>query len=306
MSKMLFAFHEKLTEEELLLLPESLNLEKTKNFEAVIFRLLAGSAKIEHTSSGNIIEPEIFYFDLSSEKNDNFYEKITENISPFSFTNLDEYFTTNLGRNYTFYSELFHEFSCYFYQTSEFRKNFTGGFLHLYRILESISYVFPMIWASKAKDGYYGTFETLKSFFNDPTRGEMKAFKMFLENFMSEEELDIPFTIVVHSSNSNWARLYYKTLKQNINEGDILDSQDPLDTDNSFPENIYIKVKAKALIDILINFRNKYFHFLSGRDNCFRINDIVDPDEFFCLINEQLVTWIAYIFRKILLWEVDQ
>jgi hypothetical protein len=304
MSDPLFNYCETLSTTELLKIPDSINLSKTKNYEAVIFRLLSGSACIQHIPSGKFIKPNKYYYDLSAKKINNFNKRVSDNISPCNMDILGAHFKENIGKNYTFYQELFHEFACYFYQVSDYRKNYSGGFIHLYRILESIAYVFPIMWASKAKDGYYGTFDKLRNMFNDPARGELAILKIFLNGFISPEELAIPIKIYIRSCNQKWLKGYFKVIEDNIGENGILDSLEPGLTADSMPETVYIKIKAIALLDLTVNIRNKYFHFLTGKNQSIKTDQVADPEEFFQTINEQILTWLSYIFLKILLYEV--
>jgi hypothetical protein len=305
MADTIFIYKEIFSGKELRKIPNALNLDKTKNYKAVVFRLLSGTAKIEHVPSGILICPDKYYFDLSAEKVTDFYNQITVNISPYDIKLLSKHFDENIGKNYNFYRELFLEYAWYFYEVSSYRKNYTGGFFHLYRILESISYVFPLIWASKAKDGYYGTFEKMKDLFNNPTKGELGIFRLFIKSFLPEEELGFHFKLSLSSCNPKWLKGYYKIIEQNVKSEDIVDSLEPGLTDDSMPENVYITIKADAIIDLTINIRNKYFHFLTGEKQNFSSEQLGDPEEFFKSINEQIFTWLSYIFLRILIYEIE-
>lgn len=91
-----------------------------------------------------------------------------------------------IHRNKNFFESLNNEFCNFYYHTS--KENHTVAFLHLYRILEYVSYSFPVLYAASTKD-FSKSFDILKTLFSgDKDKGELKVFKDFIEIILSVEK----------------------------------------------------------------------------------------------------------------------
>jgi hypothetical protein len=211
-------------------------------------------------------------------------------ITPYSLKNLATIVSKSNFNNYKFYKELYMEFSNYFLRKQQ--QNDVTAFFHLYRILESIAYCFPLIWASRAKD-YEGTFSRLRTYFNGPETGELKVFTKFMEDIIDHNLLNTQVTLILKSVHPDWQQSYYNTIYNTIN------SKNSQDITFSSP-NSTITIKCHCLIDLMITIRNKYFHFLTGQGNNFFSDDIEEANEFFDIINDVLANWLSVIFFEII------
>ena len=96
-------------------------------------------------------------------------------------------------KNSGFYIELYNELASMHiaYMEGEFFKSF----IHIYRILERISYAFPMIYARKSSD-FSKSYGLLKSFLETKDTGELGFFKNALSVIYKDDDtLDITFEI---------------------------------------------------------------------------------------------------------------
>lgn len=275
------------------ILPVDLHIGMTPiNFEVALLRLLTGTLDIAcNLDNINIIQ-RINYSQLPTCKNLKISSKtIKRSINPYTLKDLVNALSKSRGRNYTFYRDLFFEFSNYFLRKKQ--NNEIVAFLHLYRILESISYTFPLIWASKAND-YIGTFSQLRGYFNGEKTGELRMFERFIEDVIPSPLLNFQVQIQIKSAHLDWQERYYHSIFNNIIPNDIV----------SYNEFSDITVKTHALTSLMINLRNKYFHFLSGNGNNFGSEDIVEANELFLSVNEIFANWLSIIYFEILDYEM--
>lgn len=274
-------------------LPVDLHIGRTPiNFEVALIRLLTGTLDIAcNLDNINIIQ-RINYSQLPASKNLKISSKtIKRSINPYTLKDLINALSKKRGRNYTFYRDLFFEFSNYFLRKKQ--NNEIVAFLHLYRILESISYTFPLIWASKAND-YIGTFSQLRGYFNGEKTGELRMFERFIEDVIPSPLLNFQVQFQINSVHSDWQERYYHAIFNNIIPNDIV----------SYNEFSDITVKTHTLTSLMINLRNKYFHSLSGNGNNFGSEDIVEANELFLSVNEIFANWLSIIYFEILDYEI--
>jgi hypothetical protein len=263
------------------------------DYKAALIRLLTGTVNIRCNLSGVLIKQRTNYSQLIYFRNGRISSNtIKKAIRPYKLKDLDKYLIKRRTSNLRFYRELFIEFSNYFLRRQE--NNQIAAFLHLYRILESCAFSFPLIWASRAND-YEGTFKKLREYFNSPDTGELRVFKRFIDDMVDSAILNTQAQLVIISIHPDWQRSYYDTLFRNIDQGDIV----------SYTANSDITIKCGCLTGLLINIRNKYFHFLTGQGNNFNSDDIAEPNEFFSIVNEILANWLSIIFFEILDHELN-
>jgi hypothetical protein len=274
-------------------LPAELQVGSTSvNYKLALIRLLSGTLNIRCNLQNKVIKQRINYSHLLSSRNTRISSNIIKlAIQPYGLKDLSSHLKS-YSRNRVFYKELFIEFSNYFLRRSQ--NSQVAAFLHLYRILESIAYCFPLFWAAKASD-YFGTFNKLKTYFNDPKTGELMFFKRFIDDIMDQPLLDTQVTINIYSIHQDWQKKYFSTIYNNIDGSDIV----------SFNNYTDITVKCHCLIDLVIKLRNQYFHFLSGKGNNYNSEDIAESNEFFGLINEIITNWLAVIYFEILNHEMN-
>ena len=192
-----------------------------------------------------------------------------------------------IHRNKNFFESLNNEFSNFYYHTS--KENHTVAFLHLYRILEFVSYSFPVMYAASTKD-FSKSFDILKTLFSgDKDKGELKVFKDFIEIVMSVEKdykrLSIDINIISDLEEYN-ERIYNTIL--NICDKSIF--EEPRNTKNS-----KISIKFSEFSSFIITVRNRFFHLKNSQDNNIQSVDIVDSDFFFSLINRKCAYFLSLV-----------
>lgn len=270
-------------------LPTSLRVSATKPtyYKSLTLRLLTGTINIECKKTSKIIEQRNNYSTLSFTPNTAAFKKSLMLAIPCNLIEYNDHLKRTLNRNFTFHRDIYFEFCGYFFQRGE--GNEIGAFVHLYRILERIAYCLPLMWAAKAQD-YKGTFDMLKSYFNDPKIGELKILKKFIADFVDDSYRKVQVTLNVHSIYPDWQKRYFKVLF------DLLENSPSL---VSYTPNSQITVHFEALLDLMITIRNRYFHALTGQSNSFDCEQIVDSNEFFAILNEDLANWLSFLIIQI-------
>ncbi len=271
-------------------LPNNLRIQHDSKLEAIFIRLLSGTLNIENQYTGELIEQRLNYGVLPLQQISRVSAKPIRNCySPKNLISLSSYIDDNENINRRFNTSLLREVSHYFY--CKHRGNNMGGFVHLYRVLEFVSYSFPLIHSSKSRD-YYGTFQSLQKYFQKDG-GELKFLNRFvLKLFDSRPELllDVELNVAGYDNASRLS--IYTSLKQILTEKQSL---------VSFDDNLkQLKVKYKNFIEIAIHLRNRYFHFATGGfQKNIKTSEIVDPDLFFETINDSFLNWIYIIYGEI-------
>jgi len=282
------------------LLPGTLkNINPSANYQAILVRLLTGTIDFYCASTNETINQRNNYSLIFYQRNG----RLSRNVLIQAFADfatlkdVDRHLASGYTHNNKFYREILFEFYNFFYQKS-FGNN-TTAFLHLYRILESAAYSIPLVWSSKAK-GYEGTFQLLSKYFGDPKVGELGALRKFLLDFFDASNspasiYNVHTKLQIVSMHSDWQARYFKTIIDNINDDDLYSST----------PGVEIDIKFGGLTDLLIKIRNKYFHFLSGKDYRITSDDVPDPDEFFGIINEYVANWLSIILFQVLEFELS-
>lgn len=256
------------------------------SYDLLLIRLLLGKLDIYCNKSQKIVKQRINYYNLPYKK-----ERLSTNLGTyFGTTNLILSNSIRAGINRNFYKEIFFEFSNYF--TCMKNKNFVNGFVHLYRILERISYALPLIWASKSKD-FYGTFSKLKEFFQNKDTKELGGLKLFIKGFV-DPYLAITTDFNIISINQDWQKEYFMSIKNAAIKAQ--GSNTPL-IETPFNR---ISIKNEDIIGFIIEIRNKYFHALTGANASFTSKNIMCTDEFFEIINEPCINWLAFLIMEVI------
>ncbi len=286
---------EALTARTALNLPAPLRTGTTPPYyKSLLLRLLTGTLDLECSKTGQTLQQRNNYSSLVYTSNPAAYKKsITESI-PCNLSKFSQHVRGTVGHNFTFYRDIFDEFASYFFCKEN--ENYLPGFVHLYRIAEKIAYCLPLMWAAKARD-YRGTFDTLKGYFNDPKRGELAVLRIFISDFIDLSERQIQATFNIQSIHPDWQSRYYRTLAHLLQNSSQLVSATP---------NSQIVVHFEAVLEIAIACRNRYFHALTGDSRSFSFEDVVDPDEFFAIINENLANWLSFLILKVLELELER
>ncbi len=257
------------------------NADKSSQF--FLIKLLSGAASVSNTKSTakqrmdySLLPPKIQTKKPSAAVVD-FLSGYGVGGNPRSFIQKTS------SDNRKFYQELLAEFSNYYLQ--EQRGNQTAAFVFLYRILEKLSYSVPLLYCATQRD-YMGTFNELKALFDDKTKGELALFKKFLNQgrFIDSIKLDIGYTLQF-SSNRGHESKYFDLAKKHHTDyvsGDANTHQ--------------LEIKFRQVPELLIKLRNRFFHSLTGEDkHNIRLEEILDPDEFFACVNPIFCSFLAII-----------
>ncbi|RYU85906.1 hypothetical protein EWM62_18900 [Mucilaginibacter terrigena] len=272
-------------------LPNSLRLDKSIKDEGKLYRLLIGTLDIKNNITGEVIKQKSNYSVLGKKERNKFSLRLfTDPLSPTAtISDLDLHLTSGNPSNIVLFKDLINEYCSFYYYKA---KNIdTLAYLHVYRILERMSYTFPMMYASKATD-YVGTFNKLQNFFKG-SNSELKFFNLFIEDFFEEEFLEYKVKINITAYNQDIKESYYRILKM------LCSSNDPVITLTDFNEFSDITFENRNTINLLIHLRNRYFHFASGGQRNIKSSEMIEPNDFYRILNEHFVNWLAVVYFKI-------
>lgn len=199
----------------------------------------------------------------------------------------------NLKRytNKSFYREILYECLNFFVHSS--RGAHTSAFIYLYRLLERVSYCFPLIYVSMTDD-FKKTYNTVKSFFGDAKdKDELGFFKTFIDTIFSEDAIldtTVDFSFSVTGQRPGDAEKLCKVVK------DLLSHDFRRD---GLLGDTEISIKYGNVGRFIITIRNSFFHNLSRKDN---INSeaLKDSETLFSLINNQCFYWICSILLAVI------
>jgi len=269
----------------------------------LLLRSIIGTIGIKHIHTQTEFVQTIDYLDLGN-KNPltNPLEKIKGYIfDDLSFEEFSVYFSNKnfLYQNFEFFKQLNLEFNNFFYY--ENKKSHTTAFVYIYRILEIISYAFPLIYASKTTD-FKGTYTFLKSCLSvnsEKDKGELGFFKSFIKVVFKEDPLfESSITINVNGDTEDIQEIFFNAFKKScsINIFDSNDTEEPRK----------IAVKFSEYSSFIINLRNRFFHlFNSGQPNL-QSDEIIDSDYFFSLVNKQSMSWLSLVLLEVLKFTLEK
>jgi hypothetical protein len=193
-------------------------------------------------------------------------------------------------KNKEFFNRLENEF-CNFL-TYQSKGNFTTAFIFIYRILEVISFSFPLIYASKTYD-FKHTYGKLSEIFSNnagSTKGELgflkSAIKVMFENSeLLETSIDIELTDE-HEKNEKIFKAIKSVIDNKIFHTDTI-------------ENSKVSICFGDVSSFIITLRNRFFHLFNRGDKNLESIEIIDPDYLFSKINEPIFAWICVIYIEI-------
>lgn len=273
----------------------ALGQEYKFNFRSLLIRLMSGNLDFRCELTGKIFKPRVNYFVLG----DNI--PLTPDINLVhsriltSKRKLYKYASTPDPKNRKFYGELFMEICRYIHVYSE--EKHIESFLHAYRILEKISMVLPLIWASKTND-YSGSFKDLKLYFNDEKSGELRTLERFVNGFIDAGALSANCDFQFYSSNGDFQEKNYNLFKKIcIAVNAEIKSETPYSS-ISIP---YAKVNS-----VCISFRNRYFHLLTGDPTNIGFQDCPDPESMFNSIHPLFFQWLMFNLAEIIKYDIDR
>lgn len=232
----------------------------------------------ENLNQNNLNEDKYF---------DEFFEK------EFSTDNVDtetirKYFIYMNRHNKDYQSTLLSEITLFFFKANIAP---TTAFLHLYRVLELISFNIPLVYASKSND-YAGSFNLLKKFFHADGR-EFSFFKKFLNTLFKDEKeiLDLKLQFHIISDNimhikSDLGKVYdlKEKRKKDGSKSTLWEFEE--EGDNS----ALCTIPVINMVDFIVSLRNRFFHLsdTTGQPNIKNKTydmDNVFRDMNFCILN---------------------
>jgi len=198
--------------------------------------------------------------------------------------------------NRKFYSGVLSELSHFILHDKE--GSHTSAFIYIYRILEKISYAFPLIYASKSQD-FLQSFSQLKDLMvSDTPKKELGFFKTFIKMLYKDDSIsDTSVDIYIETSNSDVREQMYKSLK--AVSGDSILHEDSIECDK-------LSIKYCEMGSFIINVRNRFFHNLNGGISNIESNKIVDSDELFSFINPMAMYWLSMVFLEVTTYSLSQ
>lgn len=190
-------------------------------------------------------------------------------------------------RQQEFYRDILLECIEFFLRSK--RKEHVVAFLHLYRMLERISFAFPVIYASRATD-YKSAYDSLKSFFGEKSQGELRFFMKFQELSLDPAVLALPCRFDFSAISGDPGGVCYREMRRLVETNDLLS------------ENVGVgfEIKYKAVVPFLINLRNRFFHFSSDHSGNISLCNVSSPDELFERVNSALFNWLSVVYLQIL------
>lgn len=205
---------------------------------------------------------------------------------------LAEFFFTrkyNL-KNKEFFKRLENEF-CNFL-TYQSKGSYTTAFIFLYRILEVVSYSFPLIYASKTYD-FKHTYSKLKDIFQSNSgnsNGELGFFKSAIKVMFENSDLFNTSIDIILEDEFEKNKKIFTAIKSVCDEKFF-------HTDTI--ENDKISICFGEVSSFIITLRNRFFHLFNRGDKNLESIEVIDPDYLFHKINEPLFTWICVIYVEI-------
>lgn len=296
MSLHLFRFKEGIATNYLAALPSYFRISATTTYDVLILRTLAGTLDFEHNRTGAIVKLKTNYCTLpKSVLKRKSAVPIRAILHPFSYDDYTRYSKKFAGLNINFYNNILNELTFYLWYSNT--RNYQSAFVNLYRLLEYISYSFPLIHSSHYGN-YVGTFTALKSYFVDAKTSELKFFELFTANLFN----GTPFLGMATDFEFSNADL---TVAQNCFDAfrNLMRPTDWLLVD---PVSYRLQIENKKLIELFKNTRNRYFHFgLGSGQRNIHSSDLKDPDFFFERINEAFLNWVGFIYAEIIRNSLD-
>lgn len=239
-------------------------LDSSNNIdEAILIRLLSGTIDFNNLElNTKKIKQRVNYFKFTYQDNSRASSRILSDINnAFTDDSINSYFL--YSKNKDFFKELVHDLasSIYFKEM----KSYTTAFIHIYRFIEHMSITFPLFYSSIAND-YYNSFGELKTLFNDNGNASGLNFnKVFFKKLFDISDSAIPYNNSITIDFSYLENDAFDNLKRAFLL--VISSEKSLiSTDFDF-SNKNITFKFSYMHDLIIIFRNRFFHYMPTQKN---------------------------------------
>lgn len=279
-------------------LPNSMRFDKSIKEVGILYRLLVGSATLTNNVTGEVYNQNQNYSILGKKAVSRFTKKMFLDFfsSGTTLAKVDACLKRSNPNNIPLFKDLISEFCYYFYYTE--KDLHTLSFLHIYRILERISFTYPMMYASRATD-YVGTFSKIQNYFKN-SASELKFLNLFVAETFEDELLNYPVKINITACNEEVREKYFKTLRG------LCVSNDPTIEIKDMNEFSDLTFENKNTFNLMIHLRNRYFHFASGAQRNISTTELVEPNDFFGLLNEHFINWLSVTFFQMIKMEMNR
>lgn len=293
-----FSFEELLTETGKRNLPEILSIKNDSPEILIIIRILSGSVKLTHNYTNQDIVCRTNYFANDFKHYGQRWKKEFPLLisNSMTATDLGEYINATKYTNKKFYKNILSEI-CQFTYASK-KGSHTAAFIFIYRLLEKISFAFPLIYASKTQD-FVNTFKQLKTLMSgDTDKGELGFFKTFIQELYKDDpiaETSVDMNIV--TSDQIVQDQIFNQMKKVIQESII-------HADTVEPSKLSIKYCDMG--SFIITIRNRFFHNMNGGKKNIDSEMVIDSDLFFHSINASAMQWLSTVFLGILSYNISE
>ncbi|WP_201620451.1 hypothetical protein [Psychrobacter maritimus] len=293
-----FSYSDNLSKQVYLQLPDSLKLTGDSDSELLlILRLLSGNVELTHNYSNIAIKSRVNYFSGDLVRLRNWKKDFPVLFSEDTTAEDLSIFVQNTKYiNRSFYSVILAEISHFILHTK--KGAHTSAFIYIYRILEKISYAFPLIYTSKTQD-FLKSFDKLKELMvGDKEKKELGFFKKFIDILYKNDSLsDTSIDINLNPNDSSVREQMFKSLKEVIDSSIIHEDS---------TEYYMLAIKYTDMGSFIITLRNRFFHNLNGGAKNIESNKIVDSDELFSFINPMAMHWIAMVFLQVTSYSLSE
>lgn len=295
MSLHLFDFKEAVSKNYRSALPTEFKISSSVTYDILVMRILTCNIHIKSKKHNKIIQLDnnFISFPLHQVKRKS-TKQLKAFLVPFTLNDYVKFSKKYYGRNINFYHNILQELTFYFFYTNE--KHYQAAFVNLYRVLEYISYSFPLIHSSHFGN-YIGSFEAFRAYFTDVKTSEINFFEKFIDNLFRgtgylSYTTDFDFSHPDITIANNCYDAFYQLTK-------------PTNWITANRGTHALSIENKHLIRLFKDTRNRYFHFAVGGQRNIQNTDLKDPDFFFEKINFRYLNWIAFIYGTVIRESLD-
>ena len=277
---MVFDSKEKLVEKDI----ERLNTWKQGNefIELDWFKLLTGFIDLEYEEQTISQNKNFCVLGIKEYTEDFTIEEFNTFLSPEISL---QYFKNNRTNN-KLYKVLYNELALYF--IAQKKGSNIEAFVHLYRIIEKMSIMFPLVYF-KQSSNFEKVFESVKDLLTKDTNG-LKFFKnfqktLFKDHYFYEDKVTFTFFISSESEKSELKYIFDSIIRKELAGAELVE-------DNK------IVIFFRNLVDLAVTIRNRYFHLSIQQD--YNIEAVeLNMNDFFGSINNNILNWIGVIYYEI-------
>ncbi len=167
------------------------------------------------------------------------------------------------------------------------------SFLHLYRCVELISTLMPMLYA-RSQDNFQDTKSFFMDLMKDEKEGELKVLERFISHISRSTQInDVVFVFDL----SNLPTRYLEVTKDQIARkvlSALKDDQYEIDDTSET-----VTVKFLAMSKYIVSLRNRIFHYSASRSNI-DISEIGGASHVARISTKEGIYWFSIIYAQIL------